>query len=327
MGMGQLIDGKWADEEATERLSADGSYKRTNSKIRNWVTVDGSPGPSGEGGFKAEAGRYHLYISLSCPFAHRTAIMRRLKKLGDVVSISIAARRTDQSWVFDNDSEEFCDSVLGSDCLHQIYTASDPHFTGRVTVPVLWDMKQGIMVSTESSEIIRMFNSAFNEFTTDRTDYYPEELRPEIDTLNDTVHKDVNAGVYMAGFAGTQEVYNRAFDALFETLEMLDDRLGQKRYLVGDQITEADWRLFTTLARFDVAYHGAFKCNKQRLVDYPNLWPYARELYQIPGVSDTVDLDACKAGYHTESPLTNPLGIIPKGPFVDFSEPHCRDAR
>ncbi len=327
MGMGQLIDGKWADEEATERLSADGSYKRANSKIRNWVTVDGSPGPSGEGGFKAEAGRYHLYISLSCPFAHRTAIMRRLKKLEDVVSISIAARRTGQSWVFDNDSEEFCDSVLGSDYLHQIYTASDPHFTGRVTVPVLWDIKQGIMVSTESSEIIRMFNSAFNEFTTDRTDYYPEELRREIDTLNDTVHKNVNAGVYMAGFAGTQEVYDRAFDALFETLEMLDDRLGQKRYLVGDQITEADWRLFTTLARFDVAYHGAFKCNKQRLVDYPNLWPYARELYQIPGVSDTVDLDACKAGYHTESPLTNPLGIIPKGPFIDFSEPHRRDAR
>ena len=327
MGMGQLIDGKWADEEATERLSADGSYKRANSKIRNWVTADGSPGPSGDGGFKAEAGRYHLYISLSCPFAHRAAIMRRLKKLEDVVSISIAARRTSQSWVFDNDSEEFCDSVLRSDYLHQVYNASDPHFTGRVTVPVLWDKKQGIMVSTESSEIIRMFNSAFNEFTADRTDYYPEELRPEINALNETVHKNVNAGVYMAGFAGTQEVYDRAFDALFDTLDELDEHLGQKRYLVGDQITEADWRLFTTLARFDVAYHGAFKCNKQRLVDYQNLWPYARELYQVPGVSETVDLEACKAGYHTESPLTNPLGIIPKGPFVDFSEPHQRDAR
>ena len=327
MGMGQLIDGKWTDEEATERLSADGSYKRANSKIRNWVTADGSPGPSGEGGSKTESGRYHLYISLSCPFAHRAAIMRRLKKLEDVVSISIAARRTSQSWIFDNNSREFCDSVLGSDYLHEVYTASDPHFTGRVTVPVLWDKKQSTMVSTESSEIIRMFNSAFNEFTTDRTDYYPEELRPKIDALNDTVHKNVNAGVYMAGFAGTQEVYDRAFDALFETLDKLDERLGQKRYLVGDRITEADWRLFTTLARFDVAYHGAFKCNKQRLVDYQNLWPYARELYQIPGVSETVDLEACKAGYHTESPLTNPLGIIPKGPFVDFSEPHHRDAR
>ena len=327
MGMGQLIDGKWTDEEATERLSADGSYKRANSKIRNWVTSDGSPGPSGEGGSKAESGRYHLYISLSCPFAHRAAIMHRLKKLEDVVSISIAARRTSQSWIFDNNSREFCDSVLGSDYLHEVYTASDPHFTGRVTVPVLWDKKQSTMVSTGSSEIIRMFNSAFNEFTTDRTDYYPEELRPEIDALNDTVHKNVNAGVYMAGFAGTQEVYDRAFDALFETLDKLDERLGQKRYLVGDRITEADWRLFTTLARFDVAYHGAFKCNKQRLVDYQNLWPYARELYQIPGVSETVDLEACKAGYHTESPLTNPLGIIPKGPFVDFSEPHHRDAR
>ena len=327
MGMGQLIDGKWTDEEATERLSADGSYKRANSKIRNWVTADGSPGPSGEGGSKAESGRYHLYISLSCPFAHRAAIMRRLKKLEDVVSISIAARRTSQSWIFDNNSREFCDSVLGSDYLHEVYTASDPHFTGRVTVPVLWDKKQSTMVSTGSSEIIRMFNSAFNEFTTDRTDYYPEELRPEIDALNDTVHKNVNAGVYMAGFAGTQEVYDRAFDALFETLDKLDERLGQKRYLVGDRITEADWRLFATLARFDVAYHGAFKCNKQRLVDYQNLWPYARELYQIPGISETVDLEACKAGYHTESPLTNPLGIIPKGPFVDFSEPHHRDAR
>lgn len=327
MGMGQLIDGKWADEEATERLSVDGTYKRANSKIRNWVTADGSPGPSGEGGFKAEAGRYHLYISLSCPFAHRAAIMRRLKKLEDVVSISIAARRTSQSWIFDNESHEFCDSVLGSDYLHEIYTASDPHFTGRVTVPVLWDKKQGTMVSTESSEILRMFNSAFNAFTADRTDYYPEELRPEIDALNETVHKNVNAGVYMAGFAGTQEVYDRAFDALFETLEILDERLGQQRYLVGDQITEADWRLFTTLARFDVAYHGAFKCNKQRLIDYQNLWPYARELYQVPGVSETVDLEACKAGYHTESPLTNPLGIIPKGPYVDFSEPHHRDAR
>ena len=324
MGMGQLIDGKWIDEEATERLSAEGSYKRSNSTIRNWVTEDGSPGPSGVGGFKAETGRYHLYISLSCPFAHRTAIMRRLKKLEDVVSISIAARRTRRSWVFDNEVEDFCDSVLGSDYLHQVYTASDPYFTGRVTVPVLWDKKQDIIVSTESSEIIRMFNSAFNTITTDRTDYYPEELRLEINALNDTIQKYVNTGVYMAGFAGTQDIYDKAFDALFATLEMLDDRLDMKRYLVGEQITEADWRLFTTLVRFDVAYHGAFKCNKYRLVDYKNLWPYARELYQVSGVSETVDLDACKAGYHTESPMTNPSNIIPRGPIVDFSEPHHR---
>jgi len=323
--MGQLIDGKWIDEEAKERLSADGSYKRFNSTIRNWVTDDGSPGPSGVGGFQAETGRYHLYISLSCPFAHRTAIMRRLKKLEDIVSISIAARRTPQSWVFDNKVGEFCDSVLGSDYLHQVYTASDPYFTGRVTVPVLWDKKQDIIVSTESSEITRMFNSAFNTITTDQTDYYPEELRREINDLNDTVHKNVNAGVYMAGFAGTQDVYDKAFDALFATLEMLDERLDMKRYLVGEKITEADWRLFTTLVRFDVAYHSAFKCNKFRLVDYKNLWPYTRELYQISGVSETVDLDACKAGYYTESPMTNPSNIIPKGPTVDFSEPHHRD--
>ena len=292
MGMGQLIDGRWVDEEATERLAADGSYKRPNSKIRSWVTEDGSPGPSGEGGFEAEAGRYHLYISLSCPFAHRAAIMRRLKKLEDIVSISVAARRTSQSWLFDNDSEEHCDAILGADYLHEVYTASHPDFTGRVTVPVLWDKQRNVIVSNESSEIIRMFNSAFNAVTTDRTDYYPEALRPEIDELNEMIFGSVNAGVYRAGFAGTQEVYDSAFDSLFETLERLDERLGQKRYLAGDQITEADWRLFPTLARFDVAYHGAFKCNKQRLIDYPNLWPYARELYQVPGVSETVDLEA-----------------------------------
>ena len=326
MGMGQLIDGKWTDEEATARLEADGSYKRLRSKIRNWVTEDGLPGPSGVGGFKAEAGRYHLYISLSCPFAHRAAIMRRLKKLEGVVSISVAARRTSQSWEFDNDSDDYGDAILGSDYLYEVYVASHPKFTGRVTVPVLWDKQRNVIVSNESSEIIRMFNSAFNAFTADRTDYYPQALRPEIDELNDMVFKNVNTGVYTAGFAGTQEVYDQAFDKLFDTLDRLDERLGQKRYLAGDQITEADWRLFPTLARFDVAYHGAFKCNKQRLVDYPNLWPYARELYQVPGVAETVDLEACRTGYFTETPLTNPLGIVPKGPMVDFSEPHRRDA-
>ncbi len=324
--MGQLLDGEWIDEEATDRLAADGSYKRVNSKIRSWVTEDGSPGPSGEGGFRAEAGRYHLYISLSCPFAHRAAIMRRLKQLEDVVSMSVAARRTSKSWVFDNDSEEYGDAILGSEFLHEVYTASHPDFTGRVTVPVLWDKQRNVIVSNESSEIIRMFNSAFNAFTDDRTDYYPEELRPEIGELNEMIFDSVSAGVYRAGFAGTQEVYDSAFDKLFDTLDRLDERLGQQRYLVGDQITEADWRLFPTLARFDVAYHGAFKCNKQRLIDYPNLWPYARDLYQVPGVAETVDLEACRECYFTETPLTNPLGIVPKGPQVDFSEPHGREA-
>ena len=326
MGMGQLIGGKWADEEATDRLAADGSYKRVNSKIRSWVTEDGLPGPSGEGGFKAEAGRYHIYISLSCPLAHRAAIMRRLKKLEDVVSISVAAGRTSKSWVFDNESQEYGDAILGSDYLYEVYTASHPDFTGRVTVPVLWDKNRSVIVSNESSEIIRMFNSAFNAFTDDRTDYYPEALRPEIDELNDMVFESVNTGVYTAGFAGTQEVYDQAFDKLFDTLDRLDERLGQQRYLAGDQITEADWRLFPTLARFDVAYHGAFKCNKRRLVDYPNLWPYARDLYQVPGVAETVDLEACRESYYTETPLTNPLGIVPKGPQVDFSVPHRREA-
>ena len=326
MGMGQWIGGKWADEEATDRLTAGGSYKRVNSKIRGWVTEDGLPGPSGEGGFRAEAGRYHLYISLSCPFAHRAAIMRRLKKLEDVVSISVAAGRTRKSWVFDNESEEYGDAILGSGYLYEVYTASHPDFTGRVTVPVLWDKNRSVIVSNESSEIIRMFNSAFNAFTDDRTDYYPEAFRPEIDELNDMVFESVNTGVYRAGFAGTQAIYDQAFDKLFDTLDQLDERLGQQRYLVGEQITEADWRLFPTLARFDVAYHGAFKCNKRRLVDYPNLWPYARDLYQVPGVAETVDLDACRESYYTETPLTNPLGIVPKGPHVDFSEPHRREA-
>ena len=320
--MGMLVNGKWSSEDQLRNNR--GRFVRPESSFRSWVTNDGKAGPTGEAGFKAEAGRYHLYISLSCPFAHRTAIMHCLKKLENVVSVSIAAGRNSKGWIFKNETKDHRESVFSSNYLHEVYASSDPQFTGRATVPVLWDKQQGIIVSNESSDITRMFNSAFNAFTANRVDYYPEALRCEINKLNDTIFKNVNIGVYKAGFAKTQKVFNDAFDKLFNTLELLDKWLGKKRYLVGDKITEADWRLFTTLVRFDLAYHSAFKCNKQRLVDYQNLWPYTRELYQIPGVAETVNVPAIKKGYHTESPLTNPLGIIPKGPYINFDIPHYR---
>jgi putative glutathione S-transferase len=324
--MGMLQDGAWRQEEANApRPAADGRYRRVASALRDWVTADGAPGPGGAGGFAAEAGRYHLYIAINCPWAHRAWIMRKLKGLEDVISLSSALpRRTHEGWVFDNSSPRFTDTALGLDALHQVYARADPDYSGRVTVPVLWDRKRGTIVNNESSEIVRMFNSAFAAFTDDQTDYYPEELRDDIDALNDRIYSSVNNGVYKAGFARTQEAYEEAFDALFETLDMLEERLATRRYLVGDRLTEADWRLFPTLARFDVAYVSAFKCNKRRLVDYPNLWAYARELYQIPGIAETVDFDVYKRGYHSQSELRNPLGIVPKGPDVDWTTPHGR---
>jgi putative glutathione S-transferase len=324
--MGVLVDGAWAQEDAKALTpGADGRYRRVASQLRNWVSADGAPGPSGEGGFAAEAGRYHLYVAINCPWAHRAWIMRKLKGLEDVISLSIALpRRTDEGWVFDNRSERFADTVLGVDALHQVYHRAEPHYSGRVTVPVLWDKARGTVVNNESAEIIRMFNSAFAAFTDDQTDYYPKELRPEIDALNERIYATVNNGVYKAGFARTQEAYEDAFDALFETLDMLEDRLAARRYLTGDRLTEADWRLFPTLARFDVAYVSAFKCNKRRLVDYPNLWGYARELYQMPGIAETVEFEVYKRGYHSPSELRNPLGIVPKGPEVDWTAPHGR---
>jgi glutathionyl-hydroquinone reductase len=319
--MGLLVKGVWR-EEGSAATTTNGRYMRTDSQFRNWVTADGSSG------FPAEAGRYHLYIAIGCPWAHRTWIFRQLKRLDDVISLSIVApRRTDQGWVFASDNPRYRDTLLGKRCLHEIYTLAQPNFTGRVTVPVLWDKQRQTIVNNESSEIIRMFNSAFAAFTKDTTDYYPEPLRAEIDALNDLIYRTVNNGVYRAGFATTQEAYEEAVDALFVTLDQLEARLATRRYLLGERLTEADWRLFPTLARFDAAYHGAFKCNVRRPVDYPNLWAYTRELYQVPGIAETVDLEIYKQGYYSPSPLRNPLGIVPKGPVVDFTVPHGRAVR
>ncbi len=318
--MGLLVNGVWRDE-GSAATTTNGRYVRSHSQFRNWVTADGSSG------FPAEAGRYHLYIAIGCPWAHRTWIFRKLKRLDKVISLSIVTpRRTDQGWVFDNDNPRYRDTLLGKRYLHEIYTLAQPDFTGRVTVPVLWDKKRQTIVNNESSEIIRMFNSAFTAFTGDTTDYYPEPLHAEIDALNDLIYRTVNNGVYRAGFATTQEAYEEAVDALFVTLDQLEGRLATRRYLLGNRLTEADWRLFPTLVRFDAAYHGAFKCNVRRLVDYPNLWAYTRELYQMPSIAETVDLEIYKQGYYSPSPLRNPLGIVPKGPVVDFTVPHGRSA-
>ena len=324
--MAKLIDGVWTDEAAAALTDGDGRFQRVDSVLRNWVTADGAPGPTGEGGFKAASGRYHLYVAINCPWAHRTWIMRKLKGLEDVVSMSIVRPgRTDQGWVFDTKGR-FADTLLAKDTLHAVYTAGDPQYTGRVTVPALWDKERAVIVSNESAEIIRMFNAAFAAFTDVTTDYYPADRRAEIDAVNERVYATVNNGVYRAGFARTQAAYDEAVDALFETLDWLEARLATTRYLVGDTATEADWRLFPTLARFDVAYYGAFKCSLRRLMDYPNLWAYARELYQTPGIAETVDLDVYKRGYYSQSALRNPLGIVPVGPLVDFTEPHGRAA-
>ena len=326
--MGKLIDGVWTKEaDVPASKVGDGAYRREASSMRNWVTPDGAPGPSGEGGFEAAPGRYHLYVAVNCPWAHRTLIFRILKRLQDVVSLTtVLPRRTEEGWVFDNDSPAHRDPVMGARALHEIYTAAEPSYSGRVTVPVIWDKARRTIVNNESSEIIRMLNSAFTALTEEAADYYPQNLRTEIDALNDEIYANVNNGVYRCGFARTQAAYEAAFDDLFATLDRLDRRLADRRYLAGARPTEADWRLFPTLARFDVAYYGAFKCNLRRLADYENLWPYARELYQWPGIAETVDLDLYKRGYYSISALRNPSGIVPMGPRPDFDRPHGRDA-
>ncbi|KIC14412.1 glutathione S-transferase family protein, partial [Leisingera sp. ANG-Vp] len=282
--MGLLIDGKWHDKWYDTK-STGGAFKRSESQFRNWITADGSAGPSGSGGFKAESGRYHLYVSLACPWAHRTLIFRKLKGLEDHVSVSIVhPDMMDEGWTFETDGNGATgDTLFGSTRMHQIYTRADPDYTGRVTVPVLWDKEQGTIVSNESSEIIRMFNSAFDGITGNDDDYWPEELREPIEAVNARIYDSVNNGVYKCGFATTQEAYDAAVEPLFDSLEWLEDLLSQHRYLLGDQVTEADWRLFTTLLRFDPVYHVHFKCNRKRLVDFPNLWAYVRELYQWRG--------------------------------------------
>jgi putative glutathione S-transferase len=320
--MGLLVDGVWKDEGHEVRS---GRFVRTPTTFRGWVTPDGSPGPSGEGGFAAEPGRYHLYVSLACPWAHRTVIFRKLKKLEDMVSLSVVEPLMgSEGWVFGSGEGAILDFVNRKRRLVDIYLLADPQYTGRVTVPVLWDKRRNTIVNNESAEIIRMLNSAFDAFTDVRTDYYPQELRDEIDRINDFVYDNVNNGVYRAGFARHQEAYEEAFLALFAALDRLEARLSGQRYLTGAKLTEADWRLFTTLVRFDAVYYSHFKCNLRRIVDYPNLSNYLRDLYQVPGVAETVSIDHVKRHYYGSHRHINPSGIVPLGPALDFSAPHDR---
>ena len=320
--MGLLVDGVWRDEQHGERTPT-GRFVRPATRFRNWVTEDGSAGPTGEGGFRADRGRYHLYVALACPWAHRTVIMRALKGLEDVVTMSVVEPLYGpRGWRFGTSPGTIPDSVNGASELVEIYLRADPRYSGRVSVPALWDQERRTIVNNESAEIIRMFNGAFGRFTNVRTDYYPPELRS--DRVNTLVYENVNNGVYRAGFATSQEAYEEAFRALFGALDELDERLALQRYLAGNDITEADWRLFTTLVRFDAVYHGHFKCNLRRIVDYPNLSNYLRDLYQQPGIAATVNMDHIKRHYYGSQRNVNPTGIVPLGPQLDFLAPHDR---
>jgi putative glutathione S-transferase len=323
--MGLLIDGDWHDQWY-DTTSSGGAFQRQESRFRNWVTADGAPGPSGTGGYKAESGRYHLYVSDACPWANRAMIFRSLKGLEGHIDVSVVhPDMLSDGWTFRTDDHGATgDLLFGSRYLREIYQRADPQATTRVTVPVLWDRKTGTIVSNESAEIIRMFNSAFDGLTGNRDDYYPAALRDRIDAINARVYDAVNNGVYKAGFATTQPAYDRAVHALFDALDWLEDLLGENRYLAGDRVTEADWRLFTTLVRFDAVYHLHFKCNRRRIVDYPNLWAYARELYQWPGVAGTINFDHIVRHYHYSHDSINPHRIVPINPVIDWHAPHDR---
>ena len=322
--MGRLVDGVWRAAGYDPKRSG-GRFIRAASQLRDWVTADGSPGPSGRGGFKAAPGRYHLYVSYACPWAHRTLIFRRLKGLEDLITVSVTHWfMGDEGWTFAPGDGVVADPINNASHLHQVYTAAVPDYSGRVSVPVLWDKQTGTIVSNESSEIIRMFNSAFDEWGNAEADFYPAEAREEIDAVNDEVYDNLNNGVYKSGFAGTQVAYEEAVTALFGTLDGLEARLGRHRYVTGNRITEADWRLFPTLVRFDPVYHGHFKCNLRRLRDYPNLWNYTLELYQTPGVAETVNLSHIMQHYYGSHESINPTRIVPRGPDIDYAAPHDR---
>jgi putative glutathione S-transferase len=322
--MGLLVDGVWQDEQHAQRTPA-GRFVRPATRFRNWITEDGSAGASGEGGFPAARDRYHLYVSLACPWAHRTVIMRKLKGLEEIVSISVVEPLYGpHGWRFGTSAGTIPDGVNGASELAEIYLRADPKYTGRVSVPVLWDKDRRTIVNNESAEIIRMLNSAFGRFTNVCTDYYPQALRGEIDRVNTLVYENINNGVYRTGFATTQEAYEDAFASVFAALDDLEARLARQRYLAGKEITEADWRLFPTLIRFDAVYYSHFKCNLRRIVDYPNLWNYLRDLYQQPGVAATVNMDHIKRHYYGSQRHVNPTGIVPVGPALDFLSPHDR---
>ncbi|MEX3008134.1 glutathione S-transferase family protein [Hoeflea sp. TYP-13] len=318
--MGLMLNGVYLPQDPQPDSREDGEFQRAKSTIRNWITRDGSPGPTGEGGFAAQDGRYHLFLAWNCPWAHRALLTCLFKKLENAISVSFAApRRTDDGWVFDKEGQ-FADGVLGVAALHDVYARVRPAYTGRVTVPVLWDLERAVAVSNESADIVRMLDAAFDQ----GAELFPRDLEADIETWNERIYRSVNNGVYRAGFARTQEAYDRAVYEVFETLDAVEDQLGKTRYLTGERFTACDLRLFPTLARFDVAYHYAFKCNIRRLQDYPNLWAYARDIYQMPGVADTVRFEVYKQGYFSPSPLRNPLGIVPAGPLVDWNQPHNR---
>ncbi|HEY7163157.1 MAG TPA: glutathione S-transferase family protein [Candidatus Binatia bacterium] len=321
--MGHMIEGKWVDDD---RIPADarGHFVRADSQFRSWITVDGSAGSSGSGGFQAEPGRYHLFVSYSCPWAHRTIIFRKLKHLENVISMSFADKPKTHGWSYSGAIDDFSPQGDGIFRLHQVYAAADPRYTGKVTVPTLWDRERRTIVNNESSEIIRMFNFGFAAHTRMNYDFYPENLRSEIDRINDLVYSQFNNGVYRAGFARSQEAYEEAARKVFACLDMMEKLLDERRYLAGDRITEADWRAFPTLLRFDLVYYGHFKCNLRRVQDYRNLTHYLRELYQWPGIKDTLDLEKIKAGYYGQLNV-NPTGIVPIGPILDHLDlPHDR---
>lgn len=326
--MGLLVDGVWHDRWYDTK-SNDGAFKRSAAQFRNWITPDGSAGPSGRDGFKADSERYHLYVSHACPWAHRTLIFRELKGLTDHIDVSVVhPDMLDQGWTFETDDHGATgDPLFGAEFAHQIYTRADPNYSGRVTVPILWDKAQQTIVSNESSEIIRIFNSAFDGITGNTDDYWPDAMQNEIEEVNARIYSDINNGVYKSGFATSQTAYDAAVGPLFDTLDWLEDRLTRNRYLMGDRLTEADWRLFTTLIRFDPVYHLHFKCNRKRLIDYPNLWAYTRELYQWPGVAQTVNMNHIVRHYHYSHDSINPHRIIPTNPDLDYSQPHGRDQR
>ena len=322
--MGLLQEGRWIDKWYDTEATG-GRFVRSAPQFRNWVTADGAPGPSGTGGYKAEAGRYHLYVSLACPWAHRTLIFRALKGLEDLISISVVHwYMAEGGWTFQTGDGVIPDTVIGANHLYQVYIAAMPDYSGRVTVPVLWDKKTNTIVSNESSEIIRMLNSAFDDIGAKPGDFYPAPLRDEIDALNARIYDNVNNGVYKAGFATSQQAYEDAVVPLFETLDWLDERLSARRYLTGSTITEADWRLFTTLVRFDPVYVGHFKCNIRRIADYPNLFGYVRDLYEQPGVAETVNFEHIKNHYYASHDTINPTRVIPVGPEIKFAAPHDR---
>ncbi|MEQ3442836.1 glutathione S-transferase family protein [Pseudoalteromonas sp. BZP1] len=322
--MGLLVNGQWQDKWY-DTDNNQGEFKREAAQLRNWVTEDGSAGQSGDTGFKAEKDRYHLYVSLACPWAHRTLIFRHLKGLEDYISVSVVSPdMLEHGWTFDKDNHSTGDALFDSDFMHQIYTRNKADYSGRVTVPVLWDKKTQRIVSNESAEIIRMFNSAFNGLTGNERDFYPQSLRSEIDEVNEFVYHNINNGVYRAGFATTQEAYTEAFDNLFAALDKIEQRLTANRYLVGDTLTEADWRLFTTIIRFDSVYVGHFKCNLRTIESYPAISNYLRELYQVEGVNKTVDFYHIKRHYYFSHTMINPTQVVPKGPDIDYARPHNR---